>query len=144
MAEPGKKSSFLLPEITDLPSAQQVGRQGTAVCVLMIVFNVVIWQVSAAAAGTPMPPIAIAELVIYAVIAVMIFKMSRAAAIAGFSFYLLGRIVLIAQSGLSGIPAIAMLLFSFAFINSMRGTFAYHRIRQERRAEIEQSEVSVK
>ncbi|MDX2239533.1 MAG: hypothetical protein NW224_02510 [Leptolyngbyaceae cyanobacterium bins.302] len=136
-----KNESFFLPTISDLKSAQSAARQGTAVCILIIVFSLVVAGISSSTTGTPPSQWLIAALLIYGVIAVMIYRMSRVAAIAGLVLYMGDRLVLFAQQGISVSAAIAI-LFVFAFINAIRGTFAYHRLRQERSEALQEPDMT--
>lgn len=140
MANSSKKGNFLLPAITDLKSAQEAGRQGTAVSVLIIVFSSVITAISTATnGGTPSQGF-IVMMLVYGLIAFMIYKMSRVAAILGLVIYLSERLFLVAQYGVSG-NVILVILFVFAFINSIRGTFAYHRLRRQRTEAFQESNI---
>jgi hypothetical protein len=126
-----QKDSFLLPTITDLQSAQRLARQGTAVCVLIIIFSSVVAAIATSIDGTFPSQWFIAAMLIYGLIGFLIYRMSRFAAIAGLVMYLSDRLVLLAQQGLS-MNVIFTIFFVFAFINSIRGTFAYHRFRRQR------------
>lgn len=139
MDQQPKKKNFLFPEIYDVKSAQDAANQGVSVCILMIIASwVFVLIFTAAGAAAPNYQLLIIWSVLYGLIAMMIAKMSRLAAIAGLLFYLVDRLVFIAPN--SGGNSIIMLLFIFAFVNSIRGTFAYHRIRHDRQMQISQGE----
>jgi hypothetical protein len=78
-------------------------------------------------------------MLIYGLIAYLTYKMSRVAAVLGLVIYLGDRLVLIARSGANANFTLAI-FFIFAFINSIRGTFAYHRLRHLRAEAIEESQ----
>lgn len=65
--------------------------------------------------------------IVYALLAVLIFKLSRIAAILGLILALPALVFSISNPGLLLIVPIALTL---SFINSIRGTFAYHRIKR--------------
>lgn len=141
MPDKSKKNSFWLPTITDLKSAQDAARQGTAVCVLIIIFSLVIVAISTATVGGTPSQGFIAMMIAYGLIAFLIYRMSRVAAILGLMIYLGERLVLLAKYGMSG-NFILTIFFIFAFINSIRGTFAYHRFRRQRTGAIQESHSS--
>ena len=140
MAVSYKKQNFFLPTITDKKSAQDAGRQGTAVCVLIIVSNSVLTAISAPTGGATPSQEFIVMMLVYGLIAFLIYKMSRVAAILGLVIYVIEQLVVLAKYGVSGHVVVAI-LFVFAFINSIRGTFAYHRFRRLRAEAIEQSNI---
>jgi lysylphosphatidylglycerol synthetase-like protein (DUF2156 family) len=143
MSNQSRRESFLLPTIADLKSAQAAGRQGTVMCVLIMVMTTVVTVMAAVAPLTPGQEAGTTEmiigamivLVIYGTFAVMIYKMSRVAAILALLVYVGDRLFMIAQQGVSGQSVVAILVV-FAFINSIRGTFAYHRFRHQRQEAI--------
>jgi len=139
MANKSKKENFLLPTITDLKSAQAAARQGTAVCIVIMIFSSAMVAISTATgSGRPSQEF-IFMMLIYGLIAYLTYKMSRVAAVLGLVIYLGDRLVLIARSGANANFTLAI-FFIFAFINSIRGTFAYHRLRHLRAEAIEESQ----
>lgn len=68
---------------------------------------------------------ALIDAVLFMIIGWGIFKLSRTAALAGLCLYLLERIYMWATIGPKN-PIIAIII-SLMFINSVRGTFAFHR-----------------
>ncbi len=145
MSKPAKKKFDLFPEINDLKSAQDCARQGTTACVLVIIATTAILLISQASPGSPLPEnttLVAIELMIYAGLAVMIYRKSRVASVAALSLYLIDRAAIVIHQIGQGIPInggswFVPLLFISIFINSIRGTFAYHRLRQERQEEIQ-------
>jgi hypothetical protein len=151
MAKPAKKKFELLVEINDIKSAQSAARQGTGACVIIIAFTAVMMFVLQASQGTAAfpvldPIITAISIMIYAGLAVMIYRMSRAASIAALMMYLLDRIAIFIYQAEQSRPIAAtnwfvLLLFILAFTNSIRGTFAYHRFRKERQEAIQSEEL---
>ena len=142
MANPNKKDGFLFPRITDLKSAQKVGRQGSIACVLLIL-SAIIGNLATSPTGTLSQNIIIGGS-IYFVLMVSIFKMSRVGAIVALLFFSAAMISMLIGGAMSNfIVCLVLGVYLCCFINGVRGTFAYHRIRSERRSEIEQPEVSV-
>jgi uncharacterized membrane protein len=73
---------------------------------------------------------------IYVAIARYIYKMSRIAAIAGLALYSLDRIYLLMLTDFSTSAMPISIIVILMFVNSIRGTFAYHRLcKQENRSE---------
>ena len=143
MTNTTKKDGFLFPGITDLKSAQKVGRQGSIACVLMIL-SAIFTDPAMMATGSLSQSI-IVGISIYAVLMIVIYKMSRVGAIVALLFFSLSIIMLLVNGSLGNpIGLITLGLFLCCLINGVRGTFAYHRIRSERRSEIEQPEVSIR
>lgn len=77
------------------------------------------------AAWAPADILLYAEILLYAAIAIGLYKMSRAAAVAGLILYTAERVFVWADYGR---VAPIMLIFLLAFAIAVRGTFAYHRL----------------
>ncbi len=145
MSSPSNQNSFFFPTIEDLKSAQKTGRQGAIACVLIVVLTMVMAAVTRSMQGidpastaTGVTPIAaMIVLVVYGVLAVMIYRMSRIAALIALLLQAANFVLLLVQQGFSGQLSISI-LFLLAFINSVRGTFAYHRLRQQRQEAIQE------
>jgi hypothetical protein len=145
MSESSTQKSFLFPTIADLKSAQKTGRQGTIACVLIAVMTLVLAGVTHSMQGVEpsssvigvTPIAAMIALVIYGLLAVMIYRMSRIAAAIALLLQAINFILVLVQQGFSGQLGIGI-LFLLAFINSVRGTFAYHRLRQQRQEAIQE------
>lgn len=134
------------PKIDSVATARRVARQG--VIAALILAGVTTAFAIAATQNTPpselleldevFNPLLFVDALIYGAIAWGIQRMSRIAAIAGLSIYLLSRVLL----QMSGIPtnlfgmAVATLI-SVAFINAIRSTFAYHRFQRQQMLEID-------
>jgi hypothetical protein len=71
--------------------------------------------------------------VLFAILAIGIYRMSRAAAVAALAAYLLGRVPVWYSHGFpANIIELAVFVgLTLLFINGIRGTFAYHRLRQD-------------
>jgi hypothetical protein len=80
---------------------------------------------------------ALVDAAIFGLIAWGIYRMSRVAAIAGLIFYIAERIAMHIILGRSYVSAIFVTaLFLFAFINAVRGTFAYHRLQNAEKSSL--------
>jgi hypothetical protein len=134
MSKQSKQIRFMFHEISDLKSAQAVGRQGAAICALIAVLLTigVIFQ----PIGDNLPWTVI-SLLVYGTSAVMIYRMSRAAAVVACILYLVSCLGGIVQNGLS-VGIFIQAFVAIAFINAVRGTFAYHRIRDQRQEAIQE------
>jgi hypothetical protein len=140
MADQPKKPNPWFPEIYDLKSAQSAANQGTGVCIAIIIVSWIFSVIFTATGNAPNYQMLLGASILYGLIAWLISKMSRLASIAGLLIYLADRVAIIAQNGSKGGNYVIMAFFILAFINSIRGTFAYHRIRRDRQAEIDQTE----
>lgn len=129
----GQKSG-LFPAITSISDAQTVGRQGTwaacfvagttAIVALASIFGMLPKEF-------PINGWSLIDAALYAIIAWGIYQRSRIAALMGLIVYCLERIYMQITLGASfGAGIFVTLIIIFAFINSVRGTFAYHRMKQ--------------
>jgi hypothetical protein len=138
MSNKSKKGNAWLIEINDLQSARSAAHQGVGICAAIIIVSW-IFVVILATTGAPVNyQLLIVMSIVYALIGMMIYRMSRLAAIGGLVLYLVERAVMIAQTGAGGGNIALIAIFTLAFVNSIRGTFAYHRMRDDRQAEISQ------
>jgi hypothetical protein len=80
------------------------------------------------------------ESVILIVFGILIFRLSRAAAVIGLLEYLVNLIVSVALGLFRGIVLPFWVVFAFFFVNSVRGTYAYRRFMLEATS----SQISVK
>lgn len=128
------QKSGLFPAIASISDAQTVGRQGTwAACFVAGTTTVValasIFKILPS--DFPINGWSLIDAALYAMIAWGIYRMSRIAALIGLIGYCLERIYMQIALGPSfGAGIFVTLLIMFAFINSVRGTFAYHRMKQ--------------
>lgn len=130
------------PEINSIVVARRVARQGF-IASLFVAGVTTAFAIASTQNMLPSEmqdvfnPLLFVDALLYGAIAWGIQRMSRIAAIAGLTLYLLSRILL----QMSGVPtnllglAIATLI-SVAFINAIRGTFAYHRFKRQEASEI--------
>ncbi|MEO1211145.1 MAG: hypothetical protein AAFX78_16595 [Cyanobacteria bacterium J06638_20] len=128
------KPNGVWPTIDSLTKARQVARQGVWASILVAVFTtIMIFVVQSLGGGEDIPPIdawAFIDVGLFVAIAIGINKMSRFAAISGLSLYLLGRIQVWSEFGI-GRGLVLSILLSLAFLNAVRATFAYHRLRRQ-------------
>lgn len=129
-----KKQNIFWPEIDSKETAREVANQGFwAAIVVAVVTTIVILITMAAGTLEDIPPIdawAFIDVGIFVAIALGIRKMSRIAAVSGLVVYLIERIYALSYTGGGGGLFIAIALI-LAFINGVRGTFAYHRLRRQ-------------
>jgi hypothetical protein len=136
--EKSQQAGFFGPAIDDLKSAQKAGRQGATMCLLITAMTALS---NISAVGTVERSGAlIVVLLVYGGLAVMIYKMSRAAAILAMLIYFGDCLIMVSQQGISVGMFVRVLIF-FGFINSVQGTFAYHRFRHQRQATLQEVEV---
>lgn len=122
-----KSTDWIWPEITDLQSATGAARQGfwAAMAVAIITAAVAVL----AHAGFQILDFNLEALVdagLFAIIAWGIHRMSRTAAIGGLGLYLIERIHMWSTYGPKGL--VLTIIFTLMFINSIRGTFQYHKM----------------
>jgi hypothetical protein len=135
-----KPGILSFPTIVTLSDAQSTGRQGAwAAC-----FIAGIMSLAALASffgrlpeDFPRDGWALIDAAIFGLIAWGIYRMSRVAAVAGLVLYIIERIAMHIALGKSHISGIFVtVLFLFAFINAVRGTFAYHRMRNAEKSSL--------
>jgi hypothetical protein len=139
MLKQSKQIRFIFHEISDLKSAQAVGRQGAAMCALIA--TLLTLGVFLQSTGDNLPWTVI-SLLVYGTSAVMIYRMSRAASVLACTLYLASCLGAIVQNGLS-VRIFIQAFVAIAFINSVRGTFAYHRFRDQRQAAMQEEAEAV-
>jgi hypothetical protein len=140
MSKQPKQVRFIFHEISDLKSAQAVGRQGAAMCALIT--TLLTLGVFFQSTGGNLPWMVI-SLLVYGTSAVMIYRMSRAASVVACILYLASSLGAIVQNGLSPVGILIQALVAIAFINSVRGTFAYHRFRHQRQEAMQEEPEAV-
>jgi hypothetical protein len=136
-SEKPQQAGFFGPTIHDLTSAQKAGRQGATMC-LLIAGMAILGSISSE--GITQPVGLIVVLLLYATLAVMIYKMSRAAAVLAMLIYCVNCLIAVWQQGISAGIFVWVLIF-FGFVNSVQGTFAYHRFREQRQTMLQEVEV---
>lgn len=129
------KSGFW-DRIDSLATAKATAMQGFWAAIFVASITVVMVMISLTMGGLPegMPQIdawAFWDAGIFVAIAWGIHRMSRVAAVMGLVLYIVSQVVMRAttpEASASGLWFAA--LFVLAFVNGVRGTFAYHAIRQ--------------
>lgn len=121
-----KRIEWIWPSIMDTVSAKRAAKQGlwaSALCagstIIFVILNHFGIQMYSFDMG------ALVDVFLFIVIGWGIYNMNRFASVAGLFLYLLERIYMWSQYGLKN-PAIAIII-SLMFINSIRGTLAYHK-----------------
>lgn len=110
------------PKITDSESARGAARQGFWAAI----FVAVVTAVFAVSGFIGMSIGALFDATLFAIIAWGIHKMSRVASVAGLCLYIVESIWRWIEFGPTNIVVAALLVL--CFINSVRGTFEYHKI----------------
>jgi len=116
-----------------MSDAQKVARQGTwAACFVagMTTLFAVASIAGVLSKDFPIDGWALVDAAIFGIIAWGIYQMSRVAAVAGLVIYCLEKIYMQSVMGTkfaSGL--IVAVIIILAFINAIRGTFAYHRMK---------------
>ncbi|MBE9098814.1 hypothetical protein [Vacuolonema iberomarrocanum] len=113
--------------------ARNVARQGVwAASLVAVITTVMIFVVQSFGDVGDVPPLSawtFIDVGLFVAIAIGIHKMSRVAAVSGFTLYLLGRIYAWSHTGAGNV--FVSVLFFLAFLNAIRATFAYHRLRRQ-------------
>lgn len=123
------------PQISDITSAEEAAKQGVWASLLMTFVTtgaVLVGKLT----GFQFLGVETSSLVdagLFALIAWGINRNSRFAAVCGLLLYLLEQLMLILSSGFTGATVVTVILV-LMYITSIRGTFAYHRLRKEAQA----------
>lgn len=137
------KFNWFWPSITDTESAAKASREGVWVCVIIAAVNalVIVFTQVTGRSILGVDLWSLIDVCIYLSIAWLIqFRLNRAAALFGMLFFMLTNLALrIENLQTSGI--MISLTLTLGLLNSVRGTFAYHRFRA---AEAQQQDESVK
>lgn len=130
------------PEINSVATARRAARQGM-IASLFVAGVTTAFAIASTQNVLPSEmdevfnPMLFVDALLYGAIAWGIQRMSRIAAIAGLTLYLLSRILLQASGVPTNLLGLALAtLISVAFINAIRGTFAFHRFKCQELAEI--------
>ncbi|MFH1146663.1 MAG: hypothetical protein V1736_03035 [Pseudomonadota bacterium] len=126
---------YIWPSIKDSHDAGEAAFQGVAAAAACILLS--FSGAHSSIIGIPLLDrtgvFMVADAVFFAVIALGIYRMSRAAAVAGAAFFLLDKSIAFASCGLfHSVAAVAVL---FSYMNSIRGTFAYHIFQPKRKTD---------
>lgn len=132
VARSSKPERWYWPEIGNLADAEQASNQGFWAAVVCAVVTVLIATIAVASGKTiaGIGATAYADAVVFAVIAWRIRARSKSFAVIGLVLFAVEKIIQFATQPLSlgfGIVVAACLLL--AFITGVRGTFAYHRLK---------------
>ena len=121
------------PAVNTLASARKAGKQGVWVSIIVATFTAILALYLMGGAYPGAEGIGIAILLsagLYVAIAWGINRMSRAAAVSGLTLYCLERLYMFSIMGLNPVTLVIVVFFAVAFINAVRGTFAYHQLRE--------------
>ena len=128
-----KSQNMIWPTVSDLESARRAAHQGVWAATYVFLSTTVMGILGSYGIifdkfGFNMEALVDAALI--AMAGFGIIKMCRTAAILGLSLHVVGRIVFWLEHG-SKNPVVAFFIIVM-FINSVRGTFAYHRLAKSR------------
>lgn len=127
-------SLWFFPSVATKADARKAAYQGFWAAIVVASITVVFAAIAVTVGpvdGVPIDGWAFFDAGLFVAIAIFIRKLSRAGAVCGLGLYCLERIGMWAMYGvgpndISSIWMIALLVI--AFINGIRGTFAYHRM----------------
>jgi hypothetical protein len=125
-----RANSAYWPDVSTIESAKSAARQGMWAAIVVAGFTV--FLVVLAMAGTEgiagtFDETALIDAAAFALIAFGIYRFSRTAAVLGLVIFVVERIYLWSVIGVKG-PILAIII-TLAFVTSVRGTFAYHKLK---------------
>jgi hypothetical protein len=121
-------SSWYWEDVSDLSGAEKAINGG--LWAALIVAGITTLVVCLSFAGVQLLGLnawALLDAAMFAAIAVGIKRKSRFAAVAGLCLYVVERIYMMQRGGAGGV--VMGILFTLLFINAVRGTFAYQRLK---------------
>ena len=121
------------PDLSDLESAREASRQGMwAALALAGMTAFAMLAESPTVKSFVDPRLVVPQMLLFLAIAYGIYRFSKPAAIAGLACFVVCQLYaltkFVAQSGDRRFTVLAITLLIVAFINGVRGTFAYHRL----------------
>lgn len=133
-----RQSRKLVPKIFDVDSAEAAAHHGAYAALFCAVSTaalvMVSWYVPALLPGLAIDGTALIDAMLFLFIAWGIAKLSRFAAVCGLLLYVAERWIMFAETGkVASVWWLVVMLAAFA--NGIRGTFLYHRLLLERKAE---------
>ncbi len=116
-------------KITDVEGAKSLAKQGFYAS--MVISGMTTLMIILGVAGLQLFDIGLSgfiDVAAFLAIGFGIRKMSRIASVLGFSLYIIEKIIMMIDYG----PKVdfMMIVFCTAFINSIRGTLAYHKLKK--------------
>jgi hypothetical protein len=134
-----KTFSNLFPPVTTLAEAKKTSRQGYWAALIVAGMTTALTIAAISTGGSvldlPIDAWSFIDVGIFVAVAVGIYRHSRIAAVAGLVVYLLGQVYLWTTMGPQGGGWLVGILITLSFINGIRGTFAYHRLRPKATAD---------
>ncbi len=120
------KSNWFYPQITDLESAREASHQGVWACaavagVTLLFYGLTHFNIN----PLRLTSYALIDSALFLLLGVGIYRKSRTAAVLGLALYVLERIFGSIEYGFKG--SAVLVLVVIAFVNSVRGTFAYRK-----------------
>jgi hypothetical protein len=128
-----KRQNGIWPIITDAASAKFAAKQGMGAAFFCagttVLFVFLAHQGMSLAQGIDQT--ALIDAAVFAALGILIFRMSRVAAVAALVLYIVERIAFwIKLSSMSAASVPMMLVIVLCFVSSIRGTFAYQRYKE--------------
>ncbi len=127
----GRLKRFFLPTIDDVESAKKAARQGGwyAMVIGIVTATITTFAVTGVTNLFGLDAYSYVDAVIFLLLAFFIFRMSRTAAIIALGLYVGEQVLQLLDTG--GKSGGAGIVLGFFFVNSVRGTLAYHRFVKE-------------
>jgi len=133
MTRNNKPDRWYWPELGNLADAEQASNQGFWAAVVCGVITALFATVAAFSGKDiiGINPLAYADAVLFGVIAWRIRARSKTFAVIGLALFVIEKILQLATQPASlGFGIFVAVALLFAFINGVRGTFAYHRMKE--------------
>ncbi len=122
--------NFFWPEIQSLEDAKSASQRGAGVAFFIAIATTIVIFLQTSGKMNLFPGIgysAFLDVAIFILVGIFLIRCSRIAAVSGLLLYAAEQIYSMAQSGRFNFM---MIIFTLAFITSVRGTFAYHEIKK--------------
>lgn len=126
---PNKKAAnWFWPPVDSLNAAKEAAKQGAIAAAIVAGITAIVAILSLF--GLEITSLwALVDAALFALIAFGIYKLSRVAAVIGLTLYLWEQLSQILATGKTNI--FLVVLFTLYFIHAIRGTFAYHKLKEQ-------------
>jgi len=134
--EPTRKSTnWLWPSVQTLQCAHKATRSAFWCAVVLAAVTALLSLLAAsgvqAVLNAGISPWSLLDAALFVAIAIGLYRHSRFAAVAGLALYVAGTLVAWSETGIPPSYRLGMgIIFTLALIGGVRGTFAYHRMKQ--------------
>ncbi len=127
--DPSTSFNSLWPEINSKESARKAGLYGFGASLFTCGVTTLFVLLSLLGISQQVPIVALVDVVIFGIIAWRIYHMSRIASVVGLTLFFAEKVFMFSQEGFKF--EILPIFLIFAYVTSIRGTFAYRKYQEQ-------------